>query len=91
MLWLVEVPVMVFGFAVGYWLWPVWTNRKTFYKAMDKLDEEVQKRQKQKNSAAPQTPPSFPPPVAEVPVTPLPVSPEEKMSAEERISRFTKK
>ena len=92
-LWFVEIPAMVFGFAVGSFVWPWWAKRKTFYKVMDKIDEEVEKRTagsaqagNGKSDAASTTPPP-PAPAAAAPV--IPAKPEP--SPEERIKAFTGK
>ncbi len=89
-LWLVEIPAMVLGFAIGFWAFkPVWEKRERLFGAIDKLDAVVEEHAQhardpkvlvQKSVAAP-----APTSTSEVPPA-APTTPE--LSPQERIARY---
>ncbi len=91
-LWFVEIPAMVFGFAIGYFVWPLWDKRKIAYKIGDRIDEEIEKRTAaaQNNGNGSSDAKSTPPPTpAPAPAPVIPVQP--RKSPEDRIKEFTQK
>lgn len=90
-LWLIDIPVMVLGFAAGFSLFPLWSKRKKAYEFADRLDATLEQRLSKPDSGS--TPPPVAKPADPVPtpvVAPVvPVNPE--ISPEQRISDYAKR
>lgn len=84
-LWFLEIPAMVVGFAIGYWLWPLWEKRTVGYQIVDTIDSAIEERLAKK--ASPPHVSSTPTPVAQT----APVVTEPEISPEERIRKYTGK
>jgi uncharacterized membrane protein len=92
-LWLVVIPVMVFGFTIGFWAFPLWSKRKKLYESADHLGDRVEESLGGKKPTNP-TPVAAPPqPVAaeaKASVVPAPPVPR-KETPEETIARYASK
>ncbi len=95
-LWLVEVPAMVIGFVLGYWLFPLWEKRQKLYEVADVLDRKVEERHELHSQKKAEDVNGAEPPVATVKLeepikAPPQPPPEPQIDPSERIRRFTER
>lgn len=86
-LWLVDIPMMVIGFGIGYLIYkPLWSKREKAYKVMDKIGEVVEEKLEHEQPV----PTSAPEPamVSSAPAPAAPTTPKEK--PEDVIAEFTR-
>jgi hypothetical protein len=92
-LWFLEIPAMVTGFALGYLLFPAWEKRKQLYAKLDEYGDKVDKVADTFHHRHDQSPAQPVPQAITTVASPVPVAAEQEMrpAPEERIKKFTGK